>query len=95
MREDNPLTLSLPVQLSEINFIIFPDWTQEEDALSRELENVLRAIATHPDSSQIALLIDTNGISEEDANLVLSGVVMNLLIQEDLDVTEEIGRAHV
>ena len=90
MRENNPLTLSLPVSLSEINFIIFPDWTQEENALSRELENVLRAIATHPDSSQIALVIDISGISAEDANLVLSGVVMNLLLQEELYVTEDL-----
>ncbi len=91
MREDNPLTLSLPVSLSKINLIIFPDWTQEEDALSRELENVLRAIATHPDSRQIALLIDISNISEEDANLVLSGVVMNLLLQEELDVAEDLN----
>jgi hypothetical protein len=85
----HPLTLSLPIQLSEINLIIFPDWSQEETSLTDEFSNVIRAIATCPDKRHITLLIDTSGISEQDANLVLSGVVMNLLLQEDLDVTEE------
>jgi glycosyltransferase involved in cell wall biosynthesis/predicted O-methyltransferase YrrM len=79
----------LPLNLKDINIIVFPDWTQPGEALSLDLEGVIKAIATHPDRSHITLLVDTSGISEEDANLFLSGVAMNLLMQEDLDVTEE------
>jgi hypothetical protein len=79
----------LPLKLNDVNLIIFPDWSQPEESLGTELERVIKAIATHPNNSHITLLIDSSGISQEDANLLLSGVAMNLLMQEDLDVTEE------
>jgi glycosyltransferase involved in cell wall biosynthesis len=78
----------LPLKLSEINFIIFPDWSQPEESLGVELEGVIRAAVTHPDKSRMTLLVDASNISEEDANLVLSSIAMNLLMQEDLDVTD-------
>ncbi len=36
----------------------------------------------------MTLLVDTSNVSEEDANLALSGVAMNLLMEEDLDVSD-------
>jgi hypothetical protein len=78
----------LPLKLQEINFIIFPDWTQAEEELGWELQQVIEKVATHPERDRITLLVDTTGISEEDANLLLSGVVMNLLMEEDIDVSE-------
>lgn len=81
----------LPLKLRDINIIIFPDWLQPEESLYLELEAVIRVIGTHPDRSQMTLLIDTSNISEEseiDVNLALSSVVMNLLMQEDIDVTD-------
>jgi hypothetical protein len=80
-------TIILPCNLKEINLIIFPDWSATE-AFCRELEQVLRAIATRPDKQQITLLADTSGISEEEANFVVSDVAMALLMQDDLDMTE-------
>lgn len=82
------LTLPLPIQLNEINLIIFPNWQQPEDSLSSDLERVIRVVATHPDKSQMALLIDTSNFAEEDADLILSSVAMNLLMKEDLNVTD-------
>jgi hypothetical protein len=76
------------LNLKEINLIVFPDWTQPEESLGLELERVVRAIATHPDQSKITLLVDNSNISDEDANLVLSSVAMNLLMEEDLDVSD-------
>ncbi|MBD2125292.1 glycosyltransferase [Microcoleus sp. FACHB-1] len=76
-----------PLKLKDINLIIFPNWSQSEDSLEIAIERVLAVIANHPDRSKMTILIDTNGISEEDANLALSGIVMNLLMQ-GLDVTE-------
>ncbi|MEC4989593.1 MAG: glycosyltransferase [Oscillatoria sp. PMC 1068.18] len=78
----------LPLNLKEINLIIFPDWSQPEEALGYELQQVLKAIATHSDKNQITLLINIEDISEEDAQLLLSAVAMNLLMEEDLDVSE-------
>jgi glycosyltransferase involved in cell wall biosynthesis/SAM-dependent methyltransferase len=76
------------LNLKEINLIVFPDWTQPEESLGLELERVVRAIATHPDKSKMTLLVDNSNISDEDVNLVLSSVAMNLLMEEDLDVSD-------
>lgn len=78
----------LPLRPQKISLIIFPDWFQPEDSLSQELERVIREITTHCDRSQIVLFIETSSIADEEADLILSGVFMNLLMQEDLDVTE-------
>lgn len=78
----------LPFNLRDINLIVFPDWSQPEESLGLELEGVVRAIANHPDKSKMTLLVDTSNIAEEDANLALSGVAMNLLMEDDLDVSD-------
>ncbi|URD52691.1 FkbM family methyltransferase [Chroococcidiopsis sp. CCNUC1] len=78
----------LPLNLKEINYIIFPDWSQSEEIISEELEQVIRALATHPDSNKITLLVDKGNLDEEEVGLILSGVSMNLLMQEDLDISE-------
>jgi hypothetical protein len=36
----------------------------------------------------MSLLVDNSNISDEDANLALSSVAMNLLMEEDLDVSD-------
>lgn len=87
IREQRLLLESL--KLRNFNFIVFPDWLQPEESLGAELVNLLRVIATHPDKSQITLLIDTSNISDEDANMMLAAITMNLLIQEDLKLDEE------
>lgn len=76
------------LNLQDINLIVFPDWTKPEESLGLELERVVRAIATHPNKSKMTLLLDNSNISDEDANLVLSSVAMNLLMEEDLDVSD-------
>jgi predicted O-linked N-acetylglucosamine transferase (SPINDLY family) len=80
--------LSKDLKLRDINLIIFPDWNQSEESLNQDLSNVIKAIATHPDRIRITLVIDTTNISEADAELAISGVVMNLLMEEDLDVAD-------
>ncbi|MEH2286202.1 MAG: FkbM family methyltransferase [Nostoc sp.] len=83
-------TTLLSLNLNEINLIIFPDWLQPEELIGLELQRVMKAIATHSNSEKTTLLIDTGNIAGEDAELFLSSVVMNLLLQEDLDVTERL-----
>lgn len=89
IQEDRKSKLIGNFNLREINLIIFPDWSQQEDSLLQDLASAIRAIATHPDNNRITLLIDTGNISEEDANLALSDVVMYLLMEEGLDISEE------
>jgi glycosyltransferase involved in cell wall biosynthesis len=81
-------SLQEKLQLREINLIIFPDWSRPEESLGWELQEIIKAIASHPDKGRIALLIDNSNISDEDADMALSGVAMNLLMEEDLDVSE-------
>ncbi|MHC5610946.1 MAG: class I SAM-dependent methyltransferase, partial [Nostoc sp.] len=49
----------LSLNLNEINLIIFPDWSQPEELIGLELQRVMKAIATHPNSEKTTLLIDT------------------------------------
>ncbi|MGL5927171.1 FkbM family methyltransferase [Chroococcidiopsis sp.] len=81
-------TTLLSLNLREINYIIFPDWSQSEETISEELEQVIRAIATHPDSNKITLLVNKGNLDEEEVGLILSSVSMNLLMQEDLDISD-------
>ncbi|MCC5636096.1 FkbM family methyltransferase [Nostoc sp. CHAB 5844] len=78
----------LSLNLKEINVIVFPDWSQSEELVGLELESVIKAIATYPDSQKTTLLINTSNINTEDAELLLSGLTMNLLMEEDLDISE-------
>jgi hypothetical protein len=78
----------LSLNLNEINLIIFPDWSQPEELMGIQLQRVMKAIATHFSDEKITLLIDTDNIVDEDAEMFLSSVVMNLLVEENLDITE-------
>lgn len=78
----------LPLKLNEINWIAFPDWNQPEEALGMELIEVIRVIATHPDRDRLTFLLYTGTTPEEDINLLLSGVTMHLLLEEELDVSD-------
>jgi|LakMenEpi03Aug12_release.lakeMendotaPanAssembly.Ray.scaffolds.fasta_scaffold16296_10 glycosyltransferase involved in cell wall biosynthesis len=76
--------------LREINLVIFPDWSQPEEVLYTELANIIKTITTHPNRSKITLLIDHQNISDEDANLALSSVMMNLLMEEELELDDSV-----
>ncbi|MEA5518137.1 FkbM family methyltransferase [Limnoraphis robusta] len=77
------------LKLGEHNFIIFPDWSQSEELLSVELGEVIKAVLTHPQSDQITLLIDNSNISGEEADLALSSIMMNLMMEEELEIADE------
>ncbi|MBE9115971.1 glycosyltransferase [Lusitaniella coriacea LEGE 07157] len=79
----------LPLNLREENWIVFPDWSQSEEAVGLGLQDAIRGIARHPNCNKMTLLIDIQGISQEDANLLVSGVAMNLLLEEDLEEVED------
>jgi glycosyltransferase involved in cell wall biosynthesis len=74
------------LSLRSNNLIVFPDWKQPENWLYEHLGNLIYKLATSTDKEEIALLVDASNISEEDANLIISGIAMNLLMEEELDV---------
>ena len=76
------------LNLKEINLIIFPDWSESEDLISLELAQVIKTLVTHSNSHKTTLLIDTSNITGEDAELLLSSVTINLLMEEDLDISD-------
>ncbi|MBD0328061.1 MAG: glycosyltransferase family 4 protein, partial [Pyrinomonadaceae bacterium] len=78
----------LYLKLKEINLIIFPDWSQPEDLLYQDLASAISTLTTHPDKSHITLLIDTQNIPEEEADMLLSSLTMNLLMEDDVDITQ-------
>ncbi|WGV28918.1 FkbM family methyltransferase [Halotia branconii CENA392] len=81
-------TLNQNFRLGDINLIIFPDWSQSEESVISELEQVIKTIATYPNSKKITLIININNFTLEYVELLLSSVTINLLMQEDLDITE-------
>ena len=78
--------------LKPLNLLIFPDWNQPEESLYLELAAIIKSIVTHRDRHNLALLIDSTEISEDSelgADLILSGILMNLCMEEDLEPTDE------
>lgn len=83
----------IPVNLNKVNLILFPDWSASEESLAAELMEVIKTVINHPDKDKITLLIDHHNISDEEADMALSSVVMNLMMEEELEFEEsaEIG----
>ena len=83
-------TTLLRLNLKEHNFIIFPDWSQPEESVGLELQEIIETLSTHPNRQKTTLLIDTSNITVEDAELFIYSVAMNLFMSEDSDITEEL-----
>ncbi len=97
--------ISPQIKLTETNYLIFPDWQSDEE-LSEELYYLIANLATNPPlplgeglgvratgDGIITLIIDTTGITEEDANLILSAIAMNLMLEEELDLENSLDFA--
>jgi ADP-heptose:LPS heptosyltransferase len=81
---------SLPeLNFAEVNLIAFPDWQQPLDLLATQLRTMLRGILTHPQAAQVAIFLTTNTIDPVEADRLLAGVVMDLLMGEELSVEAE------
>jgi predicted O-linked N-acetylglucosamine transferase (SPINDLY family)/cellulose synthase/poly-beta-1,6-N-acetylglucosamine synthase-like glycosyltransferase len=78
------------LRLRDVNLMVFPDWNQSEESVGLELQQVIQTLATQPDSQKTTLLIDTTDIAIEDAEMFISSVAMNLMMEEDIDITEEL-----
>jgi predicted O-linked N-acetylglucosamine transferase (SPINDLY family) len=80
------------LNLKPLNLLIFPDWNQPEESLYLELELIIRNLVNHPDRDFLTLVIDGSETLEEselDASLIISAIVLNLFMEEDLDTSCE------
>ncbi len=80
------------LNLKPLNLLIFPDWNQPEESLYLELELIIRNLVNHPDRDFLTLVIDSSETSEEsdlDASTIISAIVLNLFMEEDLDTSCE------
>jgi predicted O-linked N-acetylglucosamine transferase (SPINDLY family)/GT2 family glycosyltransferase len=76
--------------LRDVNLMVFPDWSQSEEAVGLELQQVIHTLATQPNGQNTTLLIDTTNIDLEDAQMFISSIAMNLMMEEDIDITDEL-----
>jgi len=80
----------LPLNLREINLLVFPDWSLSEEDLYTQFTLIFQKLATYSEQKQITLLIDTQGIDYEDANLLVSSLMMGLLMEDDSGIDEQL-----
>ncbi|MBL1210469.1 glycosyltransferase family 4 protein [Geminocystis sp. GBBB08] len=78
------------IELTKINYLIFPHWQTDEEKLTMAFTHLIDKLTqkfTPIEGGEIiTLVIDTTGITEEDANLFLSGIAMNLMLEKELNL---------
>lgn len=80
------------LSLQERNLLMFPDWSIDEELLSQELTSAIEQIIQTPDLDSTALLLDVSSAeSLEQVELILAGISMNLLMEQDLDISEHLA----
>ena len=78
------------IKTETISYLIFPNWEASEDEVGQDVALVLQKFSPQNDRP-VTLLIDITGITEEEANLFLSSVALNLMMEEDLEVSENLN----
>ncbi|MEM9542560.1 MAG: tetratricopeptide repeat protein [Cyanobacteria bacterium P01_E01_bin.42] len=72
----------------DINLILFPDWSQPEALLFGILTEALKVIYNHCARNRIKIWIDNDNQDIEEIELLLSNILLTLLIQENIDISE-------
>jgi spore maturation protein CgeB len=71
------------IELRSTNIIVLIDWSQSEDLLSEKLVSLLQSALVRNDLDSLGILLYLNGqVISEDAQLILSGIIMDLYLQE-------------
>lgn len=78
----------LSLNLRTVNLIIFPDWYQPEETLGETLWQIINSLIEHPQKHDMTLLIDSQGIDPEEANLMIVAVTMEVLFHKELDESD-------
>jgi MoaA/NifB/PqqE/SkfB family radical SAM enzyme/phage tail protein X len=76
--------------LKENNLVVFPDWSNDDELICMEIRLIIEKIANLPSKDSIAILIDTTGIDQGDASLLISAALMEVMLNEEIEVDEQI-----
>ena len=76
------------LKLRDINNITFPEWQQPEDTVSSEIGHLIQSLMHSPDRDRTTLLINVTDLPPADADLIVSGIVMGLLAQDQAEQFE-------
>ncbi len=82
--------LSTTLNLKDFNVIIFPDWSVDSELLAQELMKIISVIAERQNVMEITLLIDANEIDQEKANLFISGLLINMILEQGQENIEDL-----
>ncbi len=69
--------------------LIILDWTQEEEIVLQNIEEFLEVICLVSEDSTYDFLVDTTGITMEEADLLLSTSMMNFLMQHETQLAKD------
>jgi hypothetical protein len=82
-------TISSIQQQSDINFIIFPNWQSSEKILISEVSQVIRQLIQNKDTQSVTLFVETTPIGAEQAELVLTDILLSLTLEENLSISDQ------
>ncbi|NJO18927.1 MAG: glycosyltransferase [Spirulinaceae cyanobacterium RM2_2_10] len=68
------------LNLQELNFIAFPDWSQPETVLAAQLQTLIQTVSGSAGDRPITLLLANRQLESEVANLLLTGILMEALV---------------
>lgn len=80
--------LATRLKLREINLAVFLDWHSSEDALFAVISEVFRTITSLFANQEVTLLVDTTGIDPEEVEAAISSVLLNLMMEEEIDMSD-------
>jgi FkbM family methyltransferase len=77
------------MSLETINLLAFPDWNRAEEDICNDLTVMMSRLCKIEQSHPISLLLTTNNLDDlERGNFILSAAGMELMMNEDLDITD-------
>ncbi|MFZ9737310.1 MAG: hypothetical protein ACO3EZ_04810, partial [Prochlorotrichaceae cyanobacterium] len=82
---------SLPViSARQPNYLICPDWSQEDECLAQYLTQILKNLAEQEENTGACVLIDISDMDAETIGLYLSELLMNLLLEQGIDLNDRL-----
>lgn len=82
LQDHFPVLVRLVFKLREVNLIAFPDWQQPEEVVFQDVLAAVQGVMQRSDRAQTTFLIYVSPRHAAEADLLLSGVLMQLLSED-------------
>jgi len=86
--QDILLVETLPFELSSHTYLVFPDWSTDEDTYGEAIQEIVGTLCQSSKAGEILLLLENSGIEDEEMELLLSSIAMNLLMMADINIED-------